>query len=158
MNGGYVVFLLVATIIFVAWRTIYLLKDVDDHRIRRSFWSLTGCLILATYYLAVLAFAFRVYPYIPAGKGGGGFVGSPPVTAYFKIDSSSGVIPSEVFDCGVTKCQRSKPLVLVEETGNAFFFADPNDSGGPVEWRRGKRPKILSVSRELISGLSYASH
>jgi hypothetical protein len=90
-TGGYIVLVFVFVILFVVWRTQSLMKTVADKKAHLMFWPLSGSIIVASYYLAVLAFAFRVYPYIPSEKGGGSFIEVPASIVRFKRDVSNEV-------------------------------------------------------------------
>jgi hypothetical protein len=48
-------------------------------------------------------------------------------------------------------------LLIIEESGSAIYVADPSDSGGPVEWRRGAKPRITAIRREIVNSIEYVS-
>ncbi len=152
--GGWVFFVLVGVILLIFWSTNASAKRTEIRSKKLAMWALGLCLIGATYYLSVLTFAFNVYPFIPAERGGGSFTETPLATLRFKGDAS-GALPLGLLDCRSAKCDCTKPLVVIEETNYSIFVADPDDAGGPFAWRVGARPAITSVNRDQIASVSY---
>jgi hypothetical protein len=155
-TGGYVFVIFILVMIFLLWRATKRILVISDRIRKVALWAITGCLLLATYYLAVLSFAYSVYPYIPVDRGGGSFVDSPKVTARFRIDMN-GLLPSDLLHCDSHGCFESIPLVLIEETSTDFFIASPTEAGGVLKWRLGERPRIYNVRRELVNALAVES-
>ncbi len=151
--GGYTVFSFDLIILWLLWRTRRRTKDFPEHRLRAAAWAMSSCMMVAAYFLAVLSFAFTVYPYIPAEKGGGSFVDNPTVVLWFKGDAR-GLISPEILDSGGGGIGRSMPLIMIEETAFSFYLAAPGESDGPGGWRRGKRPRIFNISRESVADVS----
>ena len=58
-----------------------------------------------------------------------------------------------------TNLSTTIPLIVVEETGWAYYLADPNEGGGPAEWKQigGRKPQILIVNKSEVSKLHSES-
>lgn len=153
-TGGYIFLMFVLVIMFLLWRVSDRVKEIPDVGVRIALWAVTGCLLLAIYYLAVLSFAYRVYPYIPVDRGGGSFVDSSTVKLRFKNDARNS-LPSEIVRCEMNSCTESIPLVFIEATSTVVFVANPADAGGAAEWRQGRRPQIYAVRSELIDSMFF---
>jgi hypothetical protein len=76
--------------------------------------------------MSVLAFAYRVYPFILTVKGGGDYSEVPLLTVQFQTNQYAG-LPRGILNTNVPNALVSVPLVLIEETSASLFFADPND-------------------------------
>ena len=144
-------------ILLVLWRTNIRVSGTDDTNSKAARWVLAICVVGPAYYLSVLAFAFNVYPYIPVERGGGSFVESPIAVLRFKGDFAS-TLPEDLLDCHSGKCDRSVPLIVMEETNVTLFVANPKDAGGPYEWRMGARPEITAINRDVVSTISLGNH
>lgn len=152
-SGGYIFVLFLFLIFIMVWRANDRLAALTDPRLRMPTLVLTVGLTFCVFFLAILAFSYSVYPYIPAERGGGSYVESSPVILRFR-EMAGGAFPPEIVS-GIGKNQ-SKPLIIIEETESMLYVADLTDSGGPSEWRRNrKRPKIFALRRDIIDCVSY---
>jgi hypothetical protein len=107
---------------------------------RRVALLLAICLIGPMYYLSLMGFAFSLFAYVPAVRGGGDYTVSPLVTVSLKTGS---VLP------------RAR---VVEETSAALFLLD--ESEDPLQLRRDPQAvpkKLLAVAREQIAEIEYAA-
>lgn len=114
------------------------------------------CLMFPLFYLMILAFAYGVFPYVPAPRGGGDYTSSPKVVIHFSPDAQKG-ISNAYLDSTITG--QTKPLVLLEEASQGLYAADPSDAGGPAEWRTvgGRKPRLLFVSYSSIASMAFES-
>jgi hypothetical protein len=132
---------------YVPWRTYSAIaaERISKEMVRHA-WILAFCLMIPTYYLALMSFSYSVFPFIPAVRGGGDYTTAPMVIAHLKSESAK-------------QEGQTVRAMLLEETANAFFVADIKDAGGPCEWRShfDKRPQIISISRETVSKLEFVS-
>jgi len=152
-HNGYYFLVFLALILFITRRSITQTDKSDSVAFRMGVWAVAGCLIAALYYLSVLTFALRIFPYIPAAKGGGDYSRGGDVVVMFD-PSAIKSIPKDLLED--SHDNPSRPLKVIESTEQSMFFADPTDAGGPEAWRRGdSAPKIFEVRRALISGISY---
>jgi hypothetical protein len=121
-------------------------------------WLLTGCLVVPTYYFALIAFSRAVFPFIPAVRGGGDYSVVPRVRVYLKEHAQTAAL-GDYLDTTSGEGARSKSVILLEETGTTLFVANPDDAGGPCQWRLDpdKRPMVLSISRDVIADVQYSS-
>jgi hypothetical protein len=124
----------------------------------RSLWLLLICLLVPTYYFALVAFSHAIFPFIPAVRGGGDYSAAPRVRVYLK-EQAQGVALGDYLDTASPDVTRTKPTILLEETATNLFVAGPDDDGGPCQWRmdRGAKPRVLSISRDAIGNVQYFS-
>jgi len=94
----------------------------------------------------LVPFSHSVFLYIPATRGGGDYTTSAGVTIDLKHQS----VPSGP---GATK-----EMVLIEETSTGVYVANPDDAGGPKEWRKCRinRPDVHFYGYDCISHIRYA--
>jgi hypothetical protein len=113
-----------------------------------------GAIFFSLFFVSILAFAIRVYPFIPAFKGGGDYRKSA-ATVRVKPSANLGVsLPTEV--------------VIIEETPASLFIAlprqietngivqSPTKKGIEANWRLWKDlPQVLEVPRDAIASVQY---
>jgi len=153
--SGKYVFLWFSTAIYIAERIRVRLKNIKDSRQRYTLKVMAVCLLIATYYLSVLTFAVRLYPYIPVAKGGGDYVDAPNVIMCFRETNTKFILPDLLSAPAPYECIKSRPLQIIEESATSVYVADPNDAGGAKEWRAGKKPKVYEVSKDKIGSISF---
>jgi hypothetical protein len=137
-KGGVYFFVFMLLALVTVERTRIRTSAVTDWRQRVALKMVAGCILVAIYYLSVLAFALRLYPYIPVTKGGGNYVDAPTAVLCFQETNAKFALPDLV---GPTSndCIPSKPLQIIEETTTSVFVADPAAAGGPPAWLMGKK-------------------
>lgn len=158
----YVIFMLLIPIIW--WRTstrcreIYATDKSDQKqmsqvlRTKREMWCAAFCVMFMIFFLAILSFAYRVYPYIPFAKGGGNYVDCPSVTLTFR--SHFGILNTNTLNqaLAVSNC-----YIIVEQSQTSLFLANKNDEGGPSKWAEmHKLPNIIEVSRDVVDRIIYS--
>jgi hypothetical protein len=157
-NGGIYFFLFLLTAAFMAERVRVRGKQYPDVRIKFALEVIGACLIVATYYLSVIAFTVRIYPYIPVTKGGGDYVGAPNVVMCFQGNNEKLAVPVLVGNTS-NDCIQSKELQIIEETATSIFVADPNDAGGPEKWRVGtNKPVVYEIRRDKVGNITFINH
>jgi hypothetical protein len=151
----YVVFSLVLGVM-LSTVAIYGRRQPHEGR-KRAITVLAVSIILPFCYLVVLAFSYGVYQNIPATRGGGNFSASPKVVITFKDAQKPSSFDLKYF--ATNSVQVTIPLILIEETGWAFFLADPDEGGGPSEWKYigGRKPQILVVNKSEVARLQSES-
>lgn len=136
-------------------RTRIRLTEIQSRNARAVLRLIAFCLVFALYYLSVLAFALRLYPYIPVIKGGGDYYNTPNVVLCFQEGNAKLASPDlSAIPQGTAPCLPSKPLQIIEETSTSIFVADPTD-GGPAAWRIGKKPIVFEIRRDRIASITY---
>ncbi len=121
--------------------------------LRLHLWSTGLSTALAFYCLYVLAFAYTVYPYIPAERGGGSYVNSPSVSISI-LKTAQQAIPSGLSgDCSKGVCLLP-PLVIVEETPSYLYVANPRGDAA-IRWRRGYIPEIYALRQDSVANIAY---
>ncbi len=148
-NGGYVFLIFVFLMLFLYWRISRRSRMLSDHRLKIALWASGLSLMFATLYICILTFSYSVYSYIPAERGGGSYVESAEVVLTFQ--GNPDVLPVNLLE----SASKSKPLLIIEETNASIYVADPNDAGGPAEWRRGGRPNVIGIRREVVNSVEY---
>jgi hypothetical protein len=121
-------------------------------RTRPAAWLSVSSITAGLYYMAVHAFAYGVYPLIPAAKGGGDFVDSENVQIVWKASDGIGV-PSSFLTkpSHAANGERvSIPLKVVHETPALLFLANPK-AGAAARWRLWDTPDILVVRTDTIA-------
>jgi hypothetical protein len=153
--SGKYVFLFFLTAVIIAERTRDRIQQMKDWRQQYALQVIAVCLIIATYYLSVLMFAIRLYPYIPVSKGGGDYVDAPNVMLCFQEVNAKFILPELLSSPHHNECIKSRPLQIIEESSTSVFVADPDDAGGPKEWRTGKKPKVYEVRKDKVGSIIY---
>jgi hypothetical protein len=136
--------------VMVSTVAIYGRRQQEEGR-RKAIAVLSASIIGPFFYLVVLAFSYGVYQNIPATRGGGDYTMSPKVILTLKQSPIMSNIDMRYFDKANT--QMTIPLVPIEETTWAFYLADPQDAGGPAEWKTigGRKPEILIVNKSEVA-------
>ncbi|HVU33841.1 MAG TPA: hypothetical protein VHE61_10430 [Opitutaceae bacterium] len=120
-----------------------------------------ACVIFGLFYLSVLAFAYGVYPRIPAARGGGNYSYTSDVVFYLKSNDADHLPPAIINPMRSPKSHYvlSVPLKVIEQTADTYFVARPNDAGGPDEWQNWHLPTIYSIARSsTVSVVQLRSH
>ena len=119
---------------------------------RKAISIIVMCIVVLLYILMVYTFSYHIYPLIPANRGGGDFTDTPLIVLHYS-DIQTNPPPVEI-----CKGSMSQELVLIDKTGEAILVADPNDAGGPSEWKKGNaKPHIYEVSQSSVSFITYLS-
>jgi hypothetical protein len=153
VDGGYTFLIFIILFGITIWRFYIRSKRTQTSHGKYCNLILAACMMFSLYYLSVLTFALRVYPYIPASKGGGDYYYAPKAIFYYK-EKYKKSIPNELSTNLITK-----QLVVMEETENSIFAADANDAWGPLEWKKmsSVKPNIFEIRRESIATAVYCN-
>lgn len=155
--GGVYFFLFLLTTALIGERTRVRSRGITDWRRKTILKVIASCLMIATYYLSVLAFAYLIYPFIPVTKGGGDYVGAPTAQLCFQETNAKFLLPELLANStpGENDCVKSKPVQIIEESATSVFVAFPDDAGGPGEWRRGNKPTVFEIRRDKIGSITF---
>jgi hypothetical protein len=154
--GGGKYFLMFLFLIALAFeRTRVRTRELEDWRQKLAVRALALCVVVALFYLSILAFALRIYPYIPVLKGGGDYLGTPEVVLCFQGANTMLNVPDVAVKTDAQPCLTSKPLQIIEETTSSIFVADPAEAGGPINWRTGTKPTVYEIRRDRIASITY---
>ncbi|MCY2995409.1 MAG: hypothetical protein NTY19_47225 [Planctomycetota bacterium] len=136
--------------VMISTVTIYERRQPDESR-RKAITILAAGIIGPFLYLVVLAFSYGVFQNIPATRGGGDYTMSPKVVLTLRSVPTMSVIDARYFDKASPTV--TIPLILIEETAWALYLADPQDAGGPSEWKGigGAKPEILVVNKAEVA-------
>ncbi len=132
-------------------------QRASDPHIERAVWMLCACLEGSIYYVNVLAFAYTVFPYIPTTRGGGDYTVGPRVVLGLKASQSLPIPTRKLISCRSNLGSRTVPLVLVEESTDMVFVADPTDAIAPAVWRGIEQPKpqVIGFRRDQLNNIHY---
>jgi hypothetical protein len=156
-KGGIYYVLLISLCFILARRTqIFAMQRVKFERVKTY---VAGAVLIATaYFLSVLAFAYRVYPYIPAAKGGGDYTHSNRVILALEQDDLWN-LPEGLFADPSYRTTTSESLVLIEQTPDVLYVARDDDEDGPSAWRNMERlPNVIEISRDELAGIIHVGH
>jgi len=118
---------------------------------RFYLWCTTIATLTPFYYLAVLSFAFTVYPYIPVSRGGGDYDASPEVALYFSDDAGTQIPPDLLDHSQQTDHVKSLPVIIIFVGDNSIYVAQKRDKNGPKDWRRRDNwPHVYEVNKRAI--------
>lgn len=153
IDGGYYFIIIMLFIGILAYR-ILTIKDRNYGDIATKHISvLLICTLASSYFFAAYSFGLRIYPYIPAYKGGGDYSNTSSVIIHFK-DIKADHLPSEIRP---KEKIGSNKLIVIEESTNSIFLVNPNDAGGPIEWRKmgSAKPCIYEIRKENLTSIIY---
>lgn len=124
---------------------------------KRAIAVLAASIIGPFFYLVILSFSYGVYQNIPSTRGGGDYTAAPKVVVTFKSAQIATHDDAHYFE--PIERKTTIPLVVIEETGWAYFLADPNEAGGPAEWKQigGRKPQILIVNKSEVTKIHSES-
>jgi hypothetical protein len=145
----------------------FLWKEIKSIRIRYagqtrySAWGLRICILTALYYMSVLAFAYGVYPNIPAAKGGGNFEDTANVRLYLRSDAQSAV-PTNICE-NITTIRsnlviRTIQFKIIHASDSTVYLADPNDprsGGGVMMWSKWHTPRVFAIQKDMIITIEH---
>jgi len=118
---------------------------------RRAVLILVASIIGPFCYLIILTFSFGVYQYIPATRGGGDYTVSPKVVFLLKDGHRPEGGERKYF--ADDQALVTKPLIIIEETSWALYTADPDEAGGPSNWKNigGEKPQLFIINKSEIN-------
>lgn len=149
---GYGYLLFVLAMAFVSWRAIRRYKAATDSGLRGVVITGAAAVFGALYFFSLLTFSFYVYPFIPSQRGGGDYSYSKKAVVYL-TPQAAGTLPS----CIEAGKKQTIPVVILEETAQAVFVANPTKNGGPANWRKEPNPKIavVEILRSEIAAIQH---
>lgn len=115
-------------------------------------WLWVSSVTAGLYYMAIHAFAYGVYPWIPAAKGGGDFVDSEDVRIIWKASEATG-IPKSFLAAASSQtvgARTSIPLKVIHETPALLFVANPH-GGAAAHWRLWDIPEVLVIRADSVA-------
>lgn len=164
-EGAYIYVGLIAMIAVILWRVDKRFDEYAKQGLGVTIIAITSAICLAFSYFAILIFAARIYPYIPAGRGGGDY--TTEIKSVLVFDSKfKDVFPAELIDESAQRLQ-SKPLFILRDTIDNVIVAVPIKENkdmnikenGPFQWRKlGKDNKpqaLFGIKREEILYIVY---
>jgi hypothetical protein len=96
--------------------------------------------LLVIFYLALISYAYFIFPYIPSVKGGADFTNAALVSVTFK--NTVGV-------SGPVQIQNN--VIYVYSSATSAYFAIPSQGSSPCNWRRRENsPKLISIQQSAI--------
>lgn len=160
-EGGYFYVGFSALCGHLVWRILQRRADYQSVKLQITFLARVTCIVLVLGYLAVVTYAYRIYPFIPVHRGGGDFTTEAWSVITFN-DHSVAQVPQELLsDSAQTASTHSKSLVVLRETPSTLYVATPHDATEVAAWRRtGRENKptvVYALNRSMILSISYAN-
>lgn len=118
---------------------------------QRQILFMSYAVIVVLCVISAILFALKVFPYIPASKGGADFTN--PVFVSVNLPDSTTLSAEQ-------RNALSAPTsyVLIEETPESIFLAHIADAGGPLAWRQfAGVPKIVQIRKDAALIIQYHS-
>jgi hypothetical protein len=126
-------------------------REARNPAVGATIWAVVGVSIIPLYYYAVIGFAFSVFPYIPASKGGADYTSVARV--HVSCDGDADV-----------ELSRKDGFVFLEETTNWIYLAGATEED-VKDWRVGyigkdktrevAAPRIIRLSREKVVAIEF---
>jgi len=98
-------------------------RETPSSAIPPTTMFLVVCLELPLIYLSILTFAFRIYPYIPANRGGGDYSVERMAIIRFDPQFTNAIPP--LLMASTPNDVHSKPVYILHQTPDAVFIALP---------------------------------
>jgi len=153
-TGGLTYLGFIALITVIATQMGIRLRVLRDSLHRKAVWTGGLCLIATFYFMAAFGFAYGIYPYVPAVRGGGELASQPDIIIQLKPGNGSMDLE------GKPIILASKRMKVVQQSATSLFIADPNgrdatqNVSGPCEWRRGlSKPNVFEVPKVEIASI-----
>jgi len=145
---AYIGFSIILGIVF-STVTIYERRQPKENR-KKAISVLLSAVAGPFLYLVVLSFSYGVYQNIPSTRGGGDYTMAPKVTVTMKVTPT--ITRSDMKYFSTIDPKVTIPLILIEETSWALYLADPNEAGGPAEWKAigGRKPEIAIINKSEV--------
>lgn len=168
VKGGYIYIIFVLCAISVFPRTRHWAKQRPDHvtrsswnKVTRHAWIIASTLSGLLFYLAVLAYASWVYPYVPATRGGGDY--SVLRDARILLKDEGELSAPHVTPVTRKEALEGKLFKIIDETEDSLFVAAVDSHGGPSNWRQSPYdtggvqhvPEIIEIPKSQINIIEY---
>jgi hypothetical protein len=142
--------------IMISTVTTYEKRQMTEGR-RKAILVLACSIIGPFFYLVILSFSYGIYQNIPSTRGGGDYTEAPKVTLAFKNTQTVSQYDQRYFQKDNPTV--TIPLIVIEEASWGIYLADPDEAGGPNEWKLigGRKPQILVVNKTEIARIHSES-
>lgn len=139
------IFAFMGHLIYQFWGRTQRATNPED---KRALWYLAGAMLLGLYIFSVIGFAYAIYPFIPAERGGANYIHSPNVVVSI---NNNDVIPPNLIDVRRGQLSRTQPMKLIEQTPLTIYIAPRPASDGLLRWN----PHVYAVSRQSVVGMEF---
>jgi hypothetical protein len=116
---------------------------------KNSLWYACAAYLLALYVFSVIGFAYALYPFIPAERGGGNYTHSPDVQLHLK--SQPETVPNKIIERNSAGILISKPVKLIEQSSSWIYISLGPDEHNPAHWK----PDIMAIRKELVVSMIF---
>jgi hypothetical protein len=140
-----IIFIFSGHLIYQFWSRVQRASDPQD---KRALWLVGGAMLIGMYLFSVLGFAYAIYPFIPAERGGGNYEHSPSVV--LSVLDEDKTLPPELVDTRTGKFARTIPLKLLEQT-SAWIYVAAQPSSPPPKWK----PRIVAIPRNAVNMMKF---
>jgi hypothetical protein len=130
------------------------LKGIISDRDKSDTRVIAGCMAFFFFICTLSAYSIRVFPHIPAAKGGGNFEDEPYIKIHWK--PYTGLLP---LDAATVRFQseidRMPCLVIIDETNTDLHLADAKGELAK-HWRfMEDLPKIIDIPKDSTDGITF---
>jgi len=130
--------------------TLVNIFDEVHESARTPMLMLAGAVCLPLAYLAILSFAFGLFPFIPVSRGGANYLDVRRIVLHFSENASK--------DSSAPAALKDQNVWLISETDTCLYVATDTDSDAPKRWLDSdpkNMPKIQMVSRSALTSWAY---
>jgi hypothetical protein len=142
------IFIFMGHVAFQYWDRITRAIDPGD---KRALWFICGAKLTLSFIFSVIGFAYSVYPFIPAERGGGNYTHASDVRLWIKSDA--GETPETLIEQHKGNVSITRPLKLIEQTSVWVYVAPGPVPDIPADWK----PEIVAVRKELVTSMKLIS-
>lgn len=139
------IFVFIGYTIYQFWGRVARALDPRD---KSALWLVCGAMLISLYLFSAIGFAYAVYPFIPAERGGGNYIHSADVVLWVKSQSN---IPDSFIAVREPKASRTKPLKLIEQTSSWVYVGSRPASDHPGAWK----PQITAIRKDSIDSITF---
>jgi len=151
----------------LTWRFISLANYTNDLDEKSHLWVAGSALLCGLYLFSVFSFAYSIYPFVPAERGGGNYSYTADVLVLL-VDTTG--IPSDLLYnakrpgaisyTGIDRTAednpkgqevnpRTKAVKLIEQTSSWVYIASPDGCKQPAEWK----PHVTALQTAAIKSI-----
>ena len=126
---------------------------VDKQNARPMMAAASIALLAPLMYFMILSFAFGLFRYIPASRGGANFTEARPVEIFNPPLDDSPVMFRNPDTSGAREGDR---LFIIQEIGDRVFLGREREGSTASDWRHsGSLPDLIVLNREDITGIRF---
>ena len=142
------IFIFMGHVTFQYWDRSNRITDPGD---KHALWLICGAKLTLSFIFSIIGFAYSVYPFIPAERGGGNYTHASDVRLRIKSEASE--IPETLVEEHQGSVSITRPLKLIEQTSVWVYVAPGPVPDIPADWK----PDIVAVRKDLVTSMRFVS-